>query len=254
MVLANLKIRTWYVPHIQYTCSPMYNICLTTSYYLPRYIFYHIIFLTHYISEWITADCDEYCLNWSDFSPLCVFKWVLTWSARKDSFMIIITLIAFVWFFSAVRFQMLPQIVCSNRCKVTLVAFVRLFSTVRFQMCPQIACMRRGIFTLVALVWLFSTVCFQMCPQIACLRGGIVTLVAFVWLFSSVCFQMRLQSACITWCKVTLVALVWLFSTVRSQMCPQSACLRTGIVALVAFVWFDDIVSRFLRDFFICIL
>ena len=65
-----------------------------------------------------------------------------------------------------------------------MVAFVWLFSTVHFQMCPQIACPRWCKITLVAFVWLFSTVCFQMSPQIACLRWGIVALVALVWLFS----------------------------------------------------------------------
>ena len=65
---------------------------------------------------------------------------------------------------------------------VALVAFVWPFSTVRFQMSPQMACPRRSIVTLVAFVWLFSTVRFQMCPQITYPRRGIVTLVAFVWL------------------------------------------------------------------------
>ena len=37
---------------------------------------------------------------------------------------------------------------------ITLVAFVWLFTTVRFQMSPQIACLRRFILTLVALFWL----------------------------------------------------------------------------------------------------
>ena len=78
------------------------------------------------------------------------------------------------------RLQMCPQTTCLRRGKVTLVAFVWLFSTVRFQMYPQMTCPRRGIVTLVAFVRLFSTVHFQMCPQAACLRGCIVTLVAFI--------------------------------------------------------------------------
>ena len=73
-----------------------------------------------------------------------------------------------------------PQIAFPRRGKVALVAFVWLFSTVRFQMSPQTASQRRGKVTLVALVWLFSTVRFQMCPQMVCRRRGIVTLVAFV--------------------------------------------------------------------------
>ena len=52
----------------------------------------------------------------------------------------IITLVAFVWLFSTVRFQMFPQIACQGGFIVTLVAFVLLFSTMRFQMFPQIAC------------------------------------------------------------------------------------------------------------------
>ena len=91
----------------------------------------------------------------------------------------IVALVAFVWLFSTVRFQMCPQIAWIRAGKVTLAAFVWLFSTVRYQMCPQIACQRRGIVTLVAFVWLFSTVRFQMCPQIACPRRGIIRLHLF---------------------------------------------------------------------------
>ena len=93
----------------------------------------------------------------------------------------IVTLVAFVWLFTTVRFQMCPQIACPKGCIVTLVAFVWFVSIVRFQMCPQMACLRRGKVTLVAFVWLFSTVYFQMCPQMARIRRCIVTLVTFVW-------------------------------------------------------------------------
>ena len=82
---------------------------------------------------------------------------------------------------------MLPQIDCLRRGIVALVAFVWLFSTVGFQMLPHIACMRRYVVALVAFVWLFSTVRFQMCPQRAWIRAGKVTLVAFVCLFSTLC-------------------------------------------------------------------
>ena len=85
---------------------------------------------------------------------------------------------------------MSPQITCISGCIVALVAFVWLFSAVRFQMRPQTGCTRRCKITLAAFVWLFSTVCFQMPQKIACVRGCIVTLVAFVWLFSTVCLQM----------------------------------------------------------------
>ena len=95
---------------------------------------------------------------------------------------------------------------------VTLAAFVWLFSTVRFQMCPQVACLRRSIVTLVTFVWLFSTVRSQMFPQIACMRRSIVALVAFVWLFSVVHFKMTSQAAFHRGCILTFVALVWFFS------------------------------------------
>ena len=106
-------------------------------------------------------------------------------------------LVSSVWFFSAVHFQMFPQITCLRGNIITLVAFVWLFSTVRFQMCPQITCPRWGKVTLVAFVWLSSTVRFQMCPQITCQRSGKVTLVTFVWLFCIVRFQMSPQTACL---------------------------------------------------------
>ena len=51
---------------------------------------------------------------------------------------------------------MLPQSICMRRGKVTLVAFVWLFSTVHFNMTSQAAFHRGCILTLVALVWFFS--------------------------------------------------------------------------------------------------
>ena len=74
------------------------------------------------------------------------------------------------------------QSACLNRCKVALVAFVWLFSAMDFQMSLQVACIRGCIITLVAFVWIFSTVHFQMCPQMARIRRCIITQVAFVWL------------------------------------------------------------------------
>ena len=113
---------------------------------------------------------------------------------------------------------MSPQSDCMRRCKVTLVASVWLYSTVHFQMCPQNICPRRCIVALVALVWLFSAVRFYMYPQIACPRRCIVALVAFVWLFSTVHFQMSPQITCMRRDKViTLVAFVWIFPTVDFQ-------------------------------------
>ena len=87
---------------------------------------------------------------------------------------------------------MCSQIAWVRRYKVTLVAFIWLFSTVHFQMCLQNACIGGCIVTLVALIWLHSTVRFQMCPQTACPNRCKVTLVAFVRLFSTVHFQMSL--------------------------------------------------------------
>ena len=142
---------------------------------------------------------------------------------------------------------MSPQITCSIWCIVTLVAFVWLFSTVYFQMSP-------GKVTLVAFVWLFSSMCFQMLHQIANLRVHIVTLVTFVWLFSTVCFQMSPQITCSIWCIVTLVAFVWLSSNVSFQMCPQSAreCPGGHKVTLVTFVWLFPTVCYQMSPKMIC--
>ena len=64
---------------------------------------------------------------------------------------------------------MCPQIACPSRCKVALVAFVWLFSTMRFQMSFQITCLRQCKTTLIAFAWLFSGA-FSMSPQTTCLR------------------------------------------------------------------------------------
>ena len=98
------------------------------------------------------------------------------------------------------------QIVCMRECIVTLAAFEWLFSSVRFQMCFQIACLRGCKVTLVAFLWLFSTVRFQMCPQIAFLKGCKLTLVAFFLLF----FTLPAWEGIIT-----LVALVWPHTSFR---------------------------------------
>ena len=108
---------------------------------------------------------------------------------------------------------MSPQISCTRGCIVTLIAFVWLFSTVCFQMRSQVACIRRWIVTLIAFAWLFSNVHFQM----ACMRWCIITLVALVWLFTTVYFHMYPQTGCIRRCIVTSIAFVWLFSTVYSK-------------------------------------
>ena len=53
---------------------------------------------------------------------------------------------------------MCPQIACLRRGKVTLVAFVWLFSAVYFKMTSQAAFHRGYILTLVALFWFFSPI------------------------------------------------------------------------------------------------
>ena len=100
------------------------------------------------------------------------------------------------------------QCACMRGCIITLVASVWLYPTVCFQMGPQMAYLRRCIITLAAFVWLFSTVGFQMCPQMVRPRWCIVTLVAFVWLFSTVCHKMYPQAFCIGGCIFTLVAFI----------------------------------------------
>ena len=69
----------------------------------------------------------------------------------------ITTQIAFELLFSAVYFQifqMFPQIACLWGCIVTLVAFVWHFTAMSFKMHFQTVCPRRCTFTLVAFVWL----------------------------------------------------------------------------------------------------
>ena len=98
-----------------------------------------------------------------------------------------------------------------RRGKITLVAFVWLYSTVHFQMLSQIACPRRSIVTLVAFVWFFSTVYFQMFLQSTFITGCIITLVAFVRFFSTVRFQVCTHMARKNRCIITLVAFVRFF-------------------------------------------
>ena len=102
---------------------------------------------------------------------------------------------------------MYPRIACPRRGIITLVAFVWFFTTVNFQMCPQKICPWGRIFTSIAFVWLFSGVRFQTLPQIACLRRCTVTLVAFVRLFSSMSFQMNHQIVYVRRRKVTFSTL-----------------------------------------------
>ena len=91
-------------------------------------------------------------------------------------------------FFSTVRFQMYPKIVCI--CLViqslSFLEILWVAKSIKFsffiwhEKMPQIACMRKCIVILVAFFLLFSTVRFQLSPQITCMRKCIVTLVAFL--------------------------------------------------------------------------
>ena len=115
---------------------------------------------------------------------------------------------------------MWPQIACPNRSKVALVAFVWLFYTVRFQMFPQRAWIWKGKVTLVAFVLTFlycplsnvfsksldlnrqshigcicsnfSIVRFQMCAQIAWPNIGYTCLFDFSPLCIFKCFLKEL--------------------------------------------------------------
>ena len=80
-----------------------------------------------------------------------------------------------------------------------MIAFVCLFSAVGFQMGPQITCIMGCITTQVAFVWLLSPMRFQMDPQTTCISGCVITLVAFVCLFPTMGFQMFPKMAGMGW-------------------------------------------------------
>ena len=81
-------------------------------------------------------------------------------------------------FFHTVRYQMSPQCTCiiGRKPTLSLVALVWLFSILWFQMDPQITFLKGCIITLVAFVRFSSAMCFYINPQ------SKVTLV-----FSSLC-------------------------------------------------------------------
>ena len=76
------------------------------------------------------------------------------------------------------------QVACLTRCIVTLVAFVRFFSWVDFQMCIQMACLYKCIVALIAFVWFLSRVSFQMGLQAFSPIRSKVTLVAYMRLLA----------------------------------------------------------------------
>ena len=165
----------------------------------------------------------------------------------------IVTLVAFVWLFSTVHFQMFTQRAWISAGKVTQVAFflgihtpcifksllkspawkkayshrLHLFGIlhcVLSNVCSK--CLNKMIQSCIVCICLtFSSVCVQMSPQIACLREGIFALVAFIRFLVTVCYQMFVQNACTTGNEVALAAFVWLFSTVHFLMGPQNACM-----------------------------
>ena len=121
---------------------------------------------------------------------------------------------------------------CRERtsCKITLVAFVWLFPTVCFQMSPQVACLRGCKVALVAFVSLFSIVGSQMSPQIACLRGCIVALVAFFyfphWVLKCLLeLHSRIGCICLTFLHCG-------FSNVSSNCLHQRMHSDTGCICL----------------------
>ena len=111
------------------------------------------------------------CIGCIYFSPVCVFKCVLKFPALKKHSRIGCIHMTYI----SVRFQIW-------RSKVALVAFVWLFSTVCFQMSPKIACLGRSKVTLVAFL---SIVHFQKYTWNVCFSGDIVALMAFVWFLSA---------------------------------------------------------------------
>ena len=63
-------------------------------------------------------DAKSHWLHLLDFSPLCLFIWDFR---ELGSVQCKVALVEFVWFFSAVRFQMCLQMACPNWCKAALV-------------------------------------------------------------------------------------------------------------------------------------
>ena len=141
---------------------------------------------------------------------------------------------------------------------VTLAAFVWFYSILGLQMCRQIACLKEYLVTLHCLQlydfsplgYIFVFVFFprHLRPQIACLRWCIVTLVAFVSLFSCVRFQMSPHMAFLRWFIVALATFVWLFSTVAFKMSPEMAFRRSSIVTWLHFFHFFKCVLKVLLN------
>ena len=88
------------------------------------------------------------------------FEDVLTFlQSSINPYLFVETLQIFLSNPSNVYYHMFVQIALGGGCIFTLVAFVWLFSTVDFQMCPQGTCMSRSIVALAALLRFFSIFC-----------------------------------------------------------------------------------------------
>ena len=88
--------------------------------------------------KWPASErAESHWLHLFDFSPLCIFKCLLKSLPWEDASMTIVTLVVFF---------------CSRRCIITIIAFVWLFPTVHFQMLTQRVWIRAGKVTLVAFV------------------------------------------------------------------------------------------------------
>ena len=108
---------------------------------------------------------------------------------------------------------MFAQSACVCGCIVTLIAFVWFFSIVCFQMCFQILCLGGNKVTMFAFKQFFTTMDFPITSQISCLGGCKVALIAFVWLcvFVSILYARIFKS----WIhNVNLVAL-WLVAALH---------------------------------------
>ena len=102
-----------------------------------------------------------------DLSPLCVQKWVLKCDLPREYG---ITLVAFVWFFSAVCFQVPPQIACLIRCVISLVTFVS---------CPVII---KGIFAMRNIHHYLQFYAFFFAASVRLTRQGKIILIDYFFL------------------------------------------------------------------------
>ena len=130
---------------------------------------------------------------------------------------------------------MSPQTTCLRQCRTILVAFIWLFSTVCFQMCSQMACRLRGsIVTLIAFIWLFATMFSQMNPQITSTRRYLVTLIAFLWHNDIVSLFLNNSHMCILQTQVKI------FKSLFHYDCVDYVLLRLWLLSTEENLWFQD--------------